>query len=82
MNPILNKIGIANQGIQRIRQAYQMAKVMSSPEEAIKQVAQENPQMLQVIEMVKNNGGDAKSLFYSLAEEKGVNPDDVLNMLK
>lgn len=42
----------------------------------------QNPQMKQVMEMVNKNGGNPKDAFYALAKEKGVNPDDILNMLK
>ena len=44
--------------------------------------SQSNPQLKQAMDLVQQNGGDAEKAFYKLAEEKGVNPDDILNMLK
>ena len=41
-----------------------------------------NPQMKQVMDMVNQSGGNPKEAFYSLAKQKGVNPDDILNMLR
>lgn len=41
-----------------------------------------NPQMKQVMDYVNANGGNAKEAFYKLAKERGVNPDDIINMLK
>ena len=39
---------------------------------------QQIQQLQQVIDYVKKNGGDAKSLFYAMAEQKGKNPDQIL----
>lgn len=41
-----------------------------------------NPQYKQVMDYVRQNGGDPKAAFYKMAEEKGVNPEDILNQLK
>lgn len=43
---------------------------------------EKNPQVKQVMEYVKQNGNDPKAAFYKMAKEKGVNPDDIINMLK
>jgi hypothetical protein len=40
------------------------------------------PEMKNVVNMVNNNGGNAKDLFYKLAEQKGVDPNSILNMFK
>ena len=57
-------------------------KVAQNPQTAIQALINNNPQFKQVMEIVKQNGGNAEQAFYKLAEEKGVNPDDILNMLK
>lgn len=83
MNPILNKIGITNQGtqtIQRIKQAYQMAKAMSNPEQALMQMMGDS-QMMEVLRLVRENNGDAEATFYKLAKQKGVDPEQILNEL-
>ena len=41
-----------------------------------------NPQMKQVMDIIQQSGGDPKAAFYKLAEQKGINPQDVLDMLK
>ena len=48
----------------------------------LQQMTAQNPQMQQVMNYVNENGGNAKQAFYKLAQEKGVNPDEILNMLK
>ena len=39
-------------------------------------------QIGQAMDLVKQNGGDAKAAFYNLAKQKGVNPDDILNQFR
>jgi hypothetical protein len=41
-----------------------------------------NPQAKQIIEMAQQSGLSYRDLFYSLAQQQGVNPDDIINMLK
>lgn len=41
-----------------------------------------NPQMKQVMDIVRQSGGDPKTAFYKMAKEKGVDPNSVLSMLK
>lgn len=77
MNPLLS--GIMNPQIKQLMQTVQMA---SNPQTAIQQLMSTNPAMKQAIEYVNANGGDPKEAFYKLAQEKGVNPDDILNSLK
>ena len=59
---------------------------MGNPQAAIGQMAQNNPQMQQVMQFVQQNGGDAKSAFYALARQKGVDPEAIIqqarNMMK
>ena len=60
-------------------QTVQMAR---NPQMAINQMAQNNPQMKQAIDYVNANGGNAKDAFYKLAQEKGVDPNSILNQLR
>ena len=57
-------------------------KTAQNPQTALKALINNNPQLKQAMDLVQQNGGDAEKAFYKLAEEKGVNPDDILNMLK
>lgn len=66
----------------QIKSMMQMVKAARNPQAMIQVMAQQNPKMQQVMQFVQQNGGDAKTAFYKLAEQQGVNPDDVLNMLK
>lgn len=48
----------------------------------LSQMMQNNPQYQQVQDLVSQSGGDAKAAFYKLAQERGVNPDEVLSMFR
>ena len=41
-----------------------------------------NPRYPAVMEMIRNNGGDARQLFYRIAQEKGIDANAFLNQLK
>lgn len=68
--------------MQTLSQIVEMVRAAQNPNEAINQLAANNPQLKEVIQYVNQNGGNAKAAFYKLAQERGVNPDDILNQLK
>jgi len=57
-------------------------KSIGNPQMMLNQMIGQNPQIKQVMDYVNANGGDPKTAFYKLAEERGVNPDDILNQLR
>lgn len=60
----------------------QMVRSANNPQAMINQLMQTNPQMKQVMDVVRASGNDPKRAFYALAQQKGINPDDILNQLK
>ena len=72
----------ANPQIAQIRQMANMVRAAGNPQAMLNQMMQSNPQMKQVMDVVNQNGGDPKRAFYAMAQQKGVNPDEILNMLK
>lgn len=59
-----------------------MLKSAQNPQLMLNQMITNNPQMKQIMDIINQSGGDPKSAFYSMAEKTGVNPQDVLDMLK
>ena len=57
-------------------------RLAQNPQTAMQALINNNPQFKHVMDIVNQNGGDAQKAFYKLAEEKGIDPDDILNMLK
>lgn len=66
----------------QIKNMMNMVKAAQNPQAMMQMMAQQNPKMQQAMNFIQQNGGNAKSAFYKLAEQQGINPDDVLNMLK
>ena len=66
----------------QIAQMMNMLKNAKNPQVMLNQMCMKNPQMKQVMDYISQNGGDAKAAFYKLADEKGVNPDDILSQLR
>ena len=82
MNPLMNAIGgqPANNGnIQQIKRMMNMFKSIQNPQEAMNQLAKQNPMVANIIQM---SNGDLKGTFYKMCQEKGVNPDDIIKQLQ
>lgn len=57
----------------------QMIKTCGDPQGLVNQMVNQNPQINQII---KQYGGDPKTAFYKYAEANGVNPDEIINMMR
>lgn len=68
--------------LQQIKSMMAMLNGSGDPMTMINQMARNNPQLQNVLQMVQANGGDAKAAFYKIAQEQGVDPDEILNALK
>ena len=66
--------------IAPIKNMMQMLNGAQNPQAALQMLAQKNPQMAQVMQLV--GGRNPQEVFYELCRQKGVNPDDILNQLK
>ena len=56
-----------------------MFKNSQNPQALINNILAKNPQ---VTNFINQYGGDPRAAFYGLAQQKGINPDEILNMLK
>lgn len=79
---ILQQLSASSPGMGQIKNLMQMVRSSGNPQAMLGQMMQNNPQMKQVMDVVNQYGGDAQKAFYALAQQRGVNPDDILNMLK
>jgi hypothetical protein len=66
-------------GVKRMMNTFRMA---TNPKQALQSAMEQNPQVQQAMGFVRQLGGDPKTAFYKLAEQKGVDPNEVLNALK
>lgn len=82
-NPILqaaNQRSLPNLG--QIKNMMNLVKNAGNPTAMLQEMVQNNPQMRQVFDIVNQSGGDPKQAFYKLAEQKGIDPEQVLQMLR
>ena len=59
-----------------------MVRSSDNPNQAMQQMLASNPQYQNVMNYINQNGGDARTAFYNMAAQKGVDPNSILNQLK
>lgn len=58
-----------------------MLKGVKNPTDMLMNMAKNNPQANMILNAMKN-GGNPKDMFYELAKQKGIDPEEVLNIAK
>ena len=84
MNPILQNI-MSNKLMQTIGPVKQMINTVQAsgnPALALQQMASNNPTIQQAMQLVQQSGGDGKAAFEKLAKENGIDPNQIIQMLK
>ena len=82
MPGILQQLARNNPMMSRVKQMMGMINSSGNPQMMMNQMLTGNPQFKQVMDLINQSGGDPKKAFYALAEQKGVDPNDILSMLK
>lgn len=57
-------------------------KMSANPQQVITEAINQNPTLANLIKMASSNGINMQQLFYYLAQQAGVNPEDVLRALQ
>lgn len=68
-----------------VQSAKRMLDMLNGRQDAMQilySVAQQNPQLSNILSMLQNSGTSPKQLFMNYAQQLGVNPNDIINMLK
>ena len=76
-NPILQRMNI-----NQIKQMINMFKGVNNPQALLQSMIAKNPQLQSVMNYINQNGGNPKDAFYKMAQEKGIDPEEILQMLK
>ena len=79
MNPMLMNLFSSRLG--PIRQMMQTVKAAQNLALALQQMAGNNPQVQQALQLVQQSGGNAQAAFEKLARENGMDPQQILAML-
>ena len=73
--------GISKQ-VAPIKQMMAAVRSAGDPNAMLQQMMATNPQMQKVQQIIQQNGGDARTAFYAVAQQQGVDPEQILAMLR
>ena len=59
-----------------------MVKNSQNPTAMIQQMMNNNPNLKQVMDVINQHGGNIEKAVRTVAEQNGLNPEDVINMFK
>jgi len=60
---------------------FSRVKSAQNPNAMMQSMMQSNPQLNQTINFINKNGGNAKQLYYNMCQQKGVDPNTIINQL-
>jgi hypothetical protein len=69
-----------NNNLQQVKQMMNMFKTMKNPQSAIMQMAQSNPQINSIMQLVGNR--NPKDVFMEECQKRGIDPNMIINQLK
>ena len=83
MNPMFQNLfnGRLMQTVGPIRQMMQTVRAAQNPALALQQIAGQNPQIRQALQLVQQSGGDGRAAFEKLARDNGIDPQMIMGML-
>ena len=79
MNPMLMSLFRSRLG--PIRQMMGAVKAAQNPMAALQQMAGQNPQLQQALQLVQQSGGDPQAALNKLCQERGIDPQQILSMI-
>ena len=68
--------------MQRLKGMMNLFRSGGNPQAMVQNMLATSPQASTVMNLVNQHGGDARSAFYDLAKQKGVDPEQFLSMLQ
>ena len=66
--------------MQQVKQIYSMLKNSNNPNYLLNQMANQNPQMAQTINLIRSNG-NYEQVFRDMCKQRGINADDFINQM-
>lgn len=73
-------LGMVRQAAQSAKRMMGMLNAVKDPQKALMAAAQQNPQLNAVMQMCQ--GRNPQEVFYEECQKHGINPNEVMNMLK
>ena len=82
MPGILQQLTKTSPMMGQIKQMLNMVRGAQNPQAMLNQIMMSNPRMKQVMEIVNQYGGDPDKAFQAVAQQNGINPQEIMNMLR
>ena len=79
---ILQQLGGGIKISPQVKQMIGMIKASGNPQLMLNQIMQTSPQLRHVMEIIQQYGGDANKAFQDIAQKNGINPQEILDLLK
>ena len=81
---ILQQLGKSNmtQAAQPVRQLMNMVKASKDPMATLNMLAMRYPKLKEALDIVQQYGGDSMAALRGEAAKMGVDPDEIMNMMK
>jgi len=70
-----------NQQTTSLLNLYKQVRNSSNPNQMMQNLLANNSDFQQIMNYIRDNGGDAKTAFYNMAAQKGVDPNSIINSL-
>ena len=68
--------------IERIKDVYKTVQDATDPAALINGMMEQIPQVRETLSLVRQHNGNAQEAFYAKAKEMGIDPEQVLNVLR
>ena len=79
---ILMQLVRNNPMIGQAKQMMAMLKAAQNPQMLLNQMISTNPKMKEVMDLVNQYGGDPNKALQAVAQQNGIDPKEIMDMLK
>lgn len=79
-NQAINPLSQSNMG--NIKQMINLIKGKNNPNQMLQMLAQQNPQVSQIMNMLNGSHMSPKQLFMQTTQQRGIDPNTIINQLK
>ena len=80
-NPLM-QLAKASPMMGQIKQMMGMLRTAQNPQAMLNQMVTNNPQLKQVMDIINQHGGNIGEAVRTVAEQNGIRPEDIMDLLK
>lgn len=80
-NPFYSGGNFPQMNMNYIKQVYDMLRNSGNPTALLNQMAQQNPQLAQIVNLIKANNGNYEQTFRNMCQQRGIDADEFIRNL-